>query len=1474
MDLLNALNFGSSIRQTDATAINSKSSRSHAVFSLNFVEKKSRASMASPDGGSSVPNEVSHGESWVTVDSKLHFVDLAGSEKLKNSGLSGSRVKEGISINAGLASLGKVISQLSSRAPGSHVSFRDSRLTRLLQDSLGGNAITYMVACVNPIEFHLNETLNTVQYAQRARAIQSRPMIQQRLDEGEKQIIIDRLRLEVTFLREQIRLSERNDRRKHPSQDRNDRKQERANELQNQLLDVQESYSALSQRHAKLISEIAKGKSEGSGSDALKGALANSSLERLNRSNTFAEAVEQVVLEYEKTIQSLEATLSNTRSNLSTSESSLLEREAKIVYMEAVTQQLQVRIQKSMDREASSEHYLRDLEARLEGVSSGEEKLLFIIQDLRKKLARIRESESNVEEYISTLEERLAEAEQDTDVMQREIGRLEHVIERQRTISKMNSALHELDSVRHLEVTAGNGNSARQRKSTPTDAFHDLLVGTTSAHHPNGDVRPESAEEQWRSFGPMESEEEPQPVLAEYGDADQQLNHVPAEEKMPSPAQARAVADKLESITSELFDLKVDHESTVAELDDISRKYKIALSTLAELQDAVDEARQTRPTDFLEHAGMHELRENGQHSSSHMLSSDLSSLGESPTLVAASEGSRSEKEDSREIVRGLQREETLAEAIRRLKRLSAEKDINMAELTENYSQLQDQHKDTLNYIDELKEELAKAQTPLPVSSLIPVLRRGPSQFNTSHDRESRVFMTLRNLAVEKFEDHPETLNSFDANLNAVMAEAQIQSGRVQTLEAEVAAMRKEMDVKNIMISGLLRERSARPSGPLSMSLIISIRNQLLQTQNQISGLHETNAVREQDLMAELQGLKISLGQSIETSASPSEEHMPGEFPETPAPDSQSISELRLYTSTQDEIRLQQTAALRKQLLDLETHHQNLMKSNKAFEEQITTSLTEFEISLRSVGSLPTEHTAASAGRTHMVAESNVKYEVEKAKHNEHVMALQKEIDGYRATADAHAAKLLHLENSYAHIIKEVEEDLKSREITEKDLQTHRDLVMNLEDQIDQQKSLVTFHQKGLQSMQESHVKELDGVKAALAGHQAQSDARRDEHLKIHEISMSALQEELKTAHVELAELMHSVSVALNEEPDSGNLHNRIKSLADDRRSLSSKNDELAEALRAAQREIQAHKESGNDLQEKLQELAFFSNETQRQLDRSSEKEQKSSRLVQELEDQLHSVFNQHQDTSNRLSTAQKDRSEVEKELEDYRAKVGQLEVSPHITPQYATVDAHSTQSQLADMKRMTVSSISHQSYRESLDTRDMELSLRKSNSHASLPSPPPAVPLPPLPGNLSATVNGSLGSPVTNATSPPGSRHASKNIEATQLLEDQENRIRTIEKHLYAEKQLTQTLEEALVDLETQANKTKDEVEAWKKKCKEVEEEANGLRRERGTMRNSLQAVEEERDRRIRAEQARKQLEERMEALGKKTKKKGALNCF
>ena len=116
------------------------------------------------------------------------------------------------------------------------------------------------------------------------------------------------------------------------------------------------------------------------------------------------------------------------------------------------------------------------------------------------------------------------------------------------------------------------------------------------------------------------------------------------------------------------------------------------------------------------------------------------------------------------------------------------------------------------------------------------------------------------------------------------------------------------------------------------------------------------------------------------------------------------------------------------------------------------------------------------------------------------------------------------------------------------------------------------------------------------------------------------------------------------------------------------------------------------------------------------------------------------------------------------------------------------------------------------------------------------------------------------------------------LIEEQEGRIRTIEKHLHAEKQLTATLEEALVDLETQSNKLRADADGWKKKAWAMEEELGSLRKERKTERLSVQAVEEEVKKRREAEAARAQLEERMRLLqgdmGKKRRKGATLNCF
>ena len=168
-DAIALLTEGGRNRATGATSMNATSSRSHAVFTLSLELRI--------DGKSFTP--------------KMHFVDLAGSERAKRTGASGERLQEGIQINKGLLALGNVINALCENQH--HVPYRDSKLTRLLQDSLGGNSRTVMLACVSPSDADLEETLNTLKYASRARFIKNKAVVvqdptQARISELETQV--------------------------------------------------------------------------------------------------------------------------------------------------------------------------------------------------------------------------------------------------------------------------------------------------------------------------------------------------------------------------------------------------------------------------------------------------------------------------------------------------------------------------------------------------------------------------------------------------------------------------------------------------------------------------------------------------------------------------------------------------------------------------------------------------------------------------------------------------------------------------------------------------------------------------------------------------------------------------------------------------------------------------------------------------------------------------------------------------------------------------------------------------------------------------------------------------------------------------------------------------------------------------------------------------------------------------------------
>ncbi|KAJ2541482.1 hypothetical protein GGF49_003644 [Coemansia sp. RSA 1853] len=178
-DILEYLRQGALSRTTASTDMNRTSSRSHAIFTIHLRQQDRRSSTLYGNGDASGENVGMDG--GPSIVSKIHFVDLAGSERIKRTGAAGDRAKEGISINAGLLALGNVISALGSVSGGDrsvrrtpHVPYRDSKLTRLLQDSLGGNSQTLMLACISPSSKNSPESLNTIRYANRARNIRNR----------------------------------------------------------------------------------------------------------------------------------------------------------------------------------------------------------------------------------------------------------------------------------------------------------------------------------------------------------------------------------------------------------------------------------------------------------------------------------------------------------------------------------------------------------------------------------------------------------------------------------------------------------------------------------------------------------------------------------------------------------------------------------------------------------------------------------------------------------------------------------------------------------------------------------------------------------------------------------------------------------------------------------------------------------------------------------------------------------------------------------------------------------------------------------------------------------------------------------------------------------------------------------------------------------------------------------------------------
>lgn len=161
-ELVSLLAQGNQQKAIGETKMNEKSSRSHTIFTIRIE--------SSIDLGPSIKPKICVG--------KLNLVDLAGSERQNKTQATDIRFKEAVKINLSLSALGNVISALAEgKHSHSHIPYRDSKLTKLLQDSLGGNSKTIMLANINPNSLHYEETLGTLRYASRTKMIKNKPII-------------------------------------------------------------------------------------------------------------------------------------------------------------------------------------------------------------------------------------------------------------------------------------------------------------------------------------------------------------------------------------------------------------------------------------------------------------------------------------------------------------------------------------------------------------------------------------------------------------------------------------------------------------------------------------------------------------------------------------------------------------------------------------------------------------------------------------------------------------------------------------------------------------------------------------------------------------------------------------------------------------------------------------------------------------------------------------------------------------------------------------------------------------------------------------------------------------------------------------------------------------------------------------------------------------------------------------------------
>ncbi|CAG8467879.1 1610_t:CDS:2 [Dentiscutata erythropus] len=865
-EVMGHLSRGSLNRQVGATDMNSKSSRSHAIFTVILSQQKfipSNELCASPlpltPSTSSTPTSFPETKSGSLSRSNSRLSRrFEDGTWLKRTSTNEERIKEGISINSGLLALGNVISALGDPTKAkntTHIPYRDSKLTRLLQDSLGGNALTLMIACVSPAEYNAAETLNTLKYANRARNIKNSAIIMQEEagwnDLEHLQNLVLKLRSEIKNLKtlsvsnENINIqyngSETPDSQipssLHIDTDvKTDKVSQNCNDievLEEQLAELQRSYNELSQNFSKKSSELEMYQN-------FSDIKTISSLTTIKEedevifnkphlSEDFQKTVKPVIMEYEKSISVLESQLALARAALNHTEVSMLEQEAKLADAEKFREEsksliddLKYKVSKLNERETTTENYIQDLEAKLKIHSSEYKKDQETISDLRRQLMELRENGDNNEDLISQLETRLAARESKLELMSSNQEKLEKALSQQKDAYSKLEEKYTQEKLKNEEdkKMLMTGIEERDRRISSLEKKVEELVDEISQLKRLRMDMKNVSNRDYRSNSLASAS-------STSSDQDTPLSTPPDSNTPKSSVNYSSIL----GLESKLYQLQKTHEKTISEYSDIKNKYALCLEEIQELQEKLQGVKvkvniipgtPLTPTEI-------SLNELIDIDSKSLSPSTHGTHRKAKSLSAEIKGLEKRDNSSASMVQKLQIE------LKQLQSLHEDKDQGLDAVKKEFARLEICHREALEIVEELREEI-KRRDALAQMEVMSVMG---SEYTlneystaTSEIDQYEIVQRLREEVEQLKEEQRRTLESISEREEDGNNEFMELESTIEELKSEMQRLLEEQALKDSEVSGAVPDNNYDQVREMQLT-IKSLEEQLSEAKRQI-----------------------------------------------------------------------------------------------------------------------------------------------------------------------------------------------------------------------------------------------------------------------------------------------------------------------------------------------------------------------------------------------------------------------------------------------------------------------------------------------------------------------------------------------------------------------------------------------------------------------------------------------------------------